>query len=142
MLSGERMKMTVRTFLMLLAMIFLLMAGIFTFWFWEGENFGEGAVSGTYTVRSDGEKSTLILRADHSFQQELDSGGTVKRAEGTWSVSGEGHIEFSPGFLSIAGEGVSPSGAAYGVIVNRFGFVSIALNPDGDGPKFHKEWFR
>lgn len=137
--------MTVRTFLMLLAMSLLLIAAIFTFWFWEGENFSESAVSGTYTVRIDGEKSTLILRPDHSFQQQLDSGGTVKRAEGTWSVFGEGHIEFSPEFLILTGEEISPSGAggaAYGVIVNRFGFVSIALNRDGDGPKFHKKWFR
>ena len=134
--------MTVRTFLMLLAMIFLLMAGIFTFWFREGENFGEGAVSGTYTVRSDGEKSTLILRADHSFQQELDSGGTVKRAEGKWHVFGEGGIAFSGEFLQVSGEVMGPGGEAYGQIRNLFGFVSIALNPDGDGPRFHKKLFR
>jgi hypothetical protein len=136
------MKITVPKFFTGLGVIFVLITAIFTFWFWEAGNFSGRAVSGTYVIQLHGEKETLILRADHSFQQELDSGGTGKRAEGGWSVSGEGHIEFSPGFLSLAGEEVSPSGAAYGVIVNRFGFVSIALNPDGDGPRFHKKLFR
>jgi hypothetical protein len=136
------MKMTASKYFAGLGVIFLLIAGIFTFWFWEGENFSDRAVAGTYITQLRGEKSTLVLKPDHSFQQELDTAGTVKRAEGTWYVFGEGHIELSKEFLILPGQAVSPSGAAYGDIVNRLGFVSIALDSDGDGPKFHKKLFR
>ena len=37
---------------------------------------------------------------------------------------------------------MGPGGKAYGQVRNSFGFVSIALNPDGDGTKFHKKLFR
>jgi hypothetical protein len=136
------MKMTASKYFAGLGVIFLLITAIFTFWFWEGENFSDRAVAGTYTLQLRGEKATLVLKPDHSFQQELDSAGTVKRAEGGWSVFGEGHIELSKEFLILPGQETSPSGAAYGVIVNRFGFVSIAMNPNGDGPRFHKNLFR
>lgn len=66
----------------------------------------------------------------------------MKRAEGKWHVFGEGGIAFSGEFLQVSGEVMGPGGKAYGQVRNSFGFVSIALNPDGDGPKFHKKLFR
>ena len=69
------MKMTASKYFAGLGVIFLLITGIFTFWFWEGENFSDRAVAGTYTLQLRREKATLVLKPDHSFQQELDSGG-------------------------------------------------------------------
>jgi hypothetical protein len=133
------MKMTVPA---QLGVIFLLIIAIWVFWYWEGENFSDGAVSGTYALQLNGEASNLVLRPDHSFQQELDSAGTVRRAEGSWRVSGEGHIAFSTEFLKVSGEEISPAGQAYGQIKNWFRLISITLAPNPDGPTFHKKWFR
>jgi hypothetical protein len=125
-----------------LGLIFLLIVVIGVFWYWEGENFSDGAVSGTYVLQLNGETSALVLRSDHSFQQELDVAGTVRRTEGTWRVSGEGHIAFSGEFLKVSGEEMSPAGQAYGQIENRFGLVSITLAPNPDGPRFREKLFR
>jgi hypothetical protein len=122
--------------------VLLLTVTLGLFWYWEGENFSDRAVSGTYTFRLNGETSTLVLRPDHSFQQELDSAGTVRRAEGSWHVFGEGGIAFSEEFLKVPGEEMGASGRPYGQIENWFGIVSITLAPNPDGPRFHKKLFR
>jgi len=124
------------------AVILLLTVVLCLFWYWEGENFSDGAVCGTYTLRQNGEVVTLVLTPDHRFQQELDGPGAVRRAEGSWRVSGEGHIAFSSEFLKVSGEEMSPAGQAYGQIENWFGIVSITLAPNPDGPRFHKKLFR
>lgn len=67
-----------------LVVIFLLVISIPIFWYWEGENFSDGAVCRTYALSLDGETSSLILTRDHLVRQQLDSAGTVKRAEGSW----------------------------------------------------------
>ncbi len=133
------MRMTVLAWL---GVIFLFTIVIGVFWYWEGENFSVGTVSGTYDLKLSGEASTLVLRPDHSFQQELDSAGIVRRVEGSWRISGEGHIAFSREFLQLSGEEMSPAGQAYGQIENWFGLVSITLAPNPNGPRFHKRLFR
>ena len=133
------MRMTVLAWL---GVIFLFTIVIGVFWYWEGENFSVGTVSGTYDLKLSGEASTLVLRPDHSFQQELDSAGIVRRVEGSWRLSGEGHIAFSREFLQLSGEEMSPAGQAYGQIENWFGLVSITLAPNPNGPRFHKRLFR
>jgi hypothetical protein len=125
-----------------LGVIFLFTIVIGVFWYWEGENFSVGTVSGTYDLKLSEEASTLVLRPDHSFQQELDSAGIVRRVEGSWRISGEGHIAFSREFLQLSGEEMSPAGQAYGQIENWFGLVSITLAPNPNGPRFHKRLFR
>ncbi len=123
--------------------VLLLIVTLGLFWYWEGENFSDGAVCGTYTLRQNGEAVTLVLAPDYRFQQELETAGTVRRAEGSWHVFGEGGIGFSEEFLKVAGEKMGPSGRPYGQIRNWFGIVSITLapNPDG-GPRLHKKLFR
>jgi len=114
---------------------------LFTFWYWEGENFSPGAVSGTYIVKFDHGSSTLTLKPDLSFRQQLDRGGTIRRAGGTWRVIGEGHIAFSREFLPLPGEEISPVGTAYGDFVNRFGIAWINLRPNPGGLTFRRKWF-
>ena len=124
------------------AVILLLTVTLGLFWYGEGENFSDGAVCGKYTFQQNGEAVTLVLTPDHRFHQELESAGTVRRADGNWRVSGEGHIAFSSEFLKVRGEEMSPAGQAYGQIENWFGIVSITLAPNPDGPKFDKKLFR
>ena len=122
--------------------ILLLICLIFVIWYVEAGNFSDSKISGTYILQQGGEMSTLILERNHSFQQQLDRSGTVKRAEGSWRVSGEGHIAFSREFLRVSGEEMSPAGQAYGQIENWFGLVSITLAPNPNGPRFHKKLLR
>ena len=136
--SKERAKTTLRTWLTL-SLLLIVVIGLV--WYWEGENFSDRAVAGTYTFQQNGEILTLVLSPDHTFHQELNSAGIVRRAEGGWRVSGEGHIAFSSEFLKASGEEMSPAGQAYGQIENRFGLVSITLAPHPDGPRLHKKLF-
>jgi hypothetical protein len=122
--------------------VLLLTVTLGLFWYWEGENFSDGAASGTYTFQLNGEKSTLVLTPDHRFPHELKSAGTVRRTGGSWHVFGEGGIGFSEEFLKVTGEEMGPSGRPYGQIENWFGIVSITLAPNPDGPRFHKKLFR
>jgi hypothetical protein len=116
---------------------------LFCFWYWEAENYSQSSMSGTYTFHSEKEKSILVLRADHTFQQELERDGNVKRASGSWRITGLGHISFSREFLMMSGEESCYEEPACGLVRNNFGFVSFALGltPD-EGPTFHKRLFR
>jgi hypothetical protein len=124
-----------------IGVVILLAFITFTFWYVEAGNFSDSKMSGTYILQRGGEMSTLILGLDHNFHQELNRSGTVSRAEGSWRVSGEGHIAFSKEFLKVSGEEMSPAGQAYGQIENWFGLVSITLAPNPDGPAFRKKRF-
>ena len=84
--------------------------------------------SGTYHLAQDDKTSTLVLKPDHSFQQELSEHGEVKRAAGTWRRLGEGGIVFSKEFLFVSGHEPSADGTAYADIHKDFGLlVSLIL---------------
>jgi hypothetical protein len=121
---------------------FLLFLFTFVVWYVEADNFNDEKISGTYTFHSNSVASTLVLKSDHGFWQQLYDGEGVKRAEGSWRVSGEGHIEFSPEFLSVPGQDMSFGGQAYGQINNTLGLVSITLAPNQNGPNFRKKLFK
>ena len=119
---------------------------IFIVLFWVGytiiADYGDEVVSGTYTLDLNGERSTLVLKGDHTFQQELSRSGHVEHAQGEWGLFGEGHIAFSQQFLTIHGEELSSGGTAYGVVKKSFGILpSICLDPNPGGPTYHKKPF-
>lgn len=64
-------------------------------WYMVAADYGYGAVSGTYTLRREGESSTLVLRRDRTLQQQLSHAGEDILSQGTWLRRGEGGIEFS-----------------------------------------------
>lgn len=72
-------------------------------WYSIAANYDYGAVSGTYSLRNDRDESTLVLRKDRSFQQELKHDERVERAQGTWRRVGEGGVVFSKEFLKLPG---------------------------------------
>jgi len=123
-----------------------ILLSIILFWVWYSvaADYGYSAVSGTYTLQRNGETSTLLLRPDRSFQQEVSHGENVERAQGSWRRVGQGGVVFSKEFLKTAGQEVRPDGEVDGEVEKRcLGlFVSIAFNPDRGGPTFHKKLFR
>lgn len=131
-----------KTLAVRLGLVILLLVTIWIFWYLEAGDFRDSAVSGTYTIQFNGEASTLVLRPDHSFQQELMGAGTVTRTSGSWRVSKLGTIWFTKDFQKLPGQEENPDGTAYGYLANWFGVRSITLAPDPDGPTFHKRWFR
>lgn len=107
---------------------FALLIG-FVLWYTVASDYGDGVTSGTYHLAQNGETSTLILKPDHTFQQELNKLGNVKRAAGTWRRFGEGAIEFSKEFLTVSGQELGQNGTPYGEIHKRLGlFLSLTLN--------------
>ena len=111
-------------------------------WYWEAGDFRDSAVSGIYAIQLNGVASTLVLRPDHSFQQEVDRAGTVRRTTGNWRVLGLGTIEFSGDFQKLPGQEMHVVGSAFGYLANWFGVRSITLAPEASGPIFWKRLFR
>jgi hypothetical protein len=95
--------MKVTMFLRVSCGIFLAIA-LFFFWYSVAADYGYRALSGTYTFSSNEERSTLILKSDHSFQQELSVHGKLESATGTWRRIGESGVAFSKEFLIVSGQ--------------------------------------
>jgi len=113
----------------------LLVLG-FVLWYSMASNYGDGVVSGAYSLAQNGEVSTLILKRDHSFQQEMIRSGNVQRAAGTWRRIGESGIAFSKEFLLISGQEPGADGTAYGDIHKALGFrVYLTLS------QYHVLWY-
>ena len=128
--TGVAIKVVAGTFLLL----------IIWGWYSAAANYDYKAVSGIYSVRLNGEASTLFLKDNRSFQQELTREGRVEHAQGTWRRIGEGGVVFSKEFLTLSGQEVRADGQADGEIKKRIGlFLSIAFRPDVGGPVFKKK---
>jgi hypothetical protein len=132
-----------RTIFARLALGILLSIILFWVWYSVAADYVYSAVAGTYTLQQSGETSTLVLRPDRSFLQEVTRAGRVERAQGSWRRIGEGGIVFSKEFLKMAGQEVRPDGEADGEVKKRcLGLLfSINLNPDPGGPTFRKKLF-
>jgi hypothetical protein len=122
---------------------FFLSLAVFWTWYMVAADYSYRAVSGTYVCRMNGEKTTLVLKEDKSFQEEAVRQGKVLHAQGSWYRYGESGIGFSKEFIKVPGEEIHADGSAYGYIYKRFGlFFSITLAPDQDGPKLYKKLIR
>lgn len=103
-------------------------------------NYSYRAVAGTYLFHSDEESSTLILRRDQRFMQDLTRNGNVEQAQGTWRRVGESGVVLSKEFLKVKGQEVRSDGQADGQIEKRFAgfFPSIRFEPQFNGPRFNR----
>lgn len=108
----------------------------------------EDDVIGTYVATADWGGSTLVLHADHTFEQRVNRNDhTQATVKGTWRLifydgknASHALLDFRPVFLNVAhdeegklGDGASPSvtrGFLWGII--------IAADPDW-GISFEKE---
>jgi len=134
--------------------ITLLVVAAFVCWWAVASNYDYGALSGTYTFSGDGESSTLVLKPDRTFQQELRHDGKVDHATGTWRRMGEGGVNFSLGFLPISGakqfreefpdhlDGTPEDDEYYGHFEKVLGVYPILkLNANPPGPTLHRRLF-
>jgi hypothetical protein len=116
--------------------ILLTLAVCFVVWYSVASDYGDGVASGTYNLAENGETSTLVLKTDHSFQQELSERGEVKHASGTWHRVGEGGITFSRDFLPVSGQELGPDGTAFADMHKNLGFlVFLSLR------QYHVLWY-
>lgn len=116
--------------------VFLLICLCFVFWYVVAVDYGDGVVSGTYHLSQNGETSTLVLKPDHSFKQELNHSGKAEHAEGNWHRSGEGGISFSKEFIRVSGQELDPDGTAFCDMHKTLGFlVSLSLR------QYHVLWY-
>jgi len=109
----------------------------FVLWYIVASDYGDGVAVGTYHLAQNGETSTLVLKPDHTFQQELRGHGEVKRASGSWRRFGEGGIAFSKDFLIVTGQEPGADGTPYADIHKDLGlFVSLVVS------QYHVLWYR
>lgn len=122
----------------------VLILAFLWWWYMAAADYSYRAVSGTYLFHSDEESSTLVLRRDQSFMQDLTRYGKVEHAQGTWRRVGEGGVVLSKEFLKVKGQEVRSDGQADGQIEKRFAgfFPSIRFEPQFSGPKFNRRLFR
>ena len=100
----------------------------FVLWATVAMDYGDSVAFGTYSLAENDESSTLVLKPDHTFQQNLSHYGKMQHAEGTWRRVGEGGIAFSQQFLVLSGQELSADGTAYAEMHKTLGlFVSLVL---------------
>jgi hypothetical protein len=115
---------------------FLLIFLCLVFWYTVASDYSDGVVSGTYRLTQNDETSTLVLKPDHSFQQELNHSGKTEHAEGNWHRVGQGGISFSKEFLRVSGQELGPDGTAFSDVHKTLGFlVSLSLR------QYHVLWY-
>jgi hypothetical protein len=103
----------------------VLLAVIFGFavWWVVASDYSDAVASGTYHFRQAGVVSTLVLKPDHTFRQELTQAGSTKQAIGTWRHSGQGGISFSEEFLAVPGEEIEPDGTSFADMHKALGLI-------------------
>jgi hypothetical protein len=105
-------------------------------------DYGYKAVSGTYVLRTNDETSTLVLKSDRTFQQDLLRSSEKTRAQGTWKRVGEGGVIFSAEFLTLDGQERDPNGEAFANVEKGFLWLfvrSLNLKPESNGPKLYRK---
>jgi hypothetical protein len=117
-------------------LVCLLLIVLAVGWFAVASDYGDSVAVGTYHLRQGGESSNLILKADHTFQQDVTHDGATQRCEGKWRRIGEGGLAFSKQFLPVVGQELGADGTPYGQIEKTFGlFPSITL------AQYHVLWY-
>jgi len=121
------------------AVIAFLPFALLWVWYSVAADYSYKAVAGTYTLQWNGESSTLVLKQDGSFQQELHQEGNLKHSQGTWRRIGEGGVVFSREFLNTPNQEVGQTGEIYGEVQKKLGlFLSIRISQNSNGPVFHR----
>ena len=105
-------------------------------WLAIASNYGDSVAVGTFHLRQGSESSNLILKADHTFQQDVTQNGATQRCEGEWRRIREGGLAFSKQFLPVTGQELGADKTPYGNLQKALGiFPSIAL------AQYHVVWY-
>jgi hypothetical protein len=127
------------------SIIFLSIFVIFGFWYYEGNNFTDRNIPGTYIADGSGRSDRLAIKADHTYEQNAVVDGQKKQASGIWRLGGnvDAHIVFEGSFLNAPAAAVGRDDHyAFGMFDNLFGFLTLTLQSDTTPLEFHKKyWF-
>jgi hypothetical protein len=99
----------------------------FVLWFAIASDFSDSVFCGTYMLHQDNETSTLTLKPDHTYQQEVSSSGRIQHASGTWRKIGEGGVAFSKEFVVLTAQELGADGTSYGEIHKTLGLFASSL---------------
>lgn len=121
---------------------FLVVVVIFWFGYSWIADYGDGVASGTYEALVEGQRTTLLVRPDHTFHQTRVSGGVSAEADGTWRRIGEGGLVFS-GMLALPRQRLMPNGDAYAELYKTCGIWPpfISLDSTETSPILRKRLF-
>jgi hypothetical protein len=112
-------------------------------WYVIASDYSYDGITGTYVQRSTTEDSTLILKNDQHFEQEVTHDGVTQRAHGTWRRLGEGRIVLSPEFITLPSVKRRSDGEVDGEVIKTFGlFPQIVLDAQPGGPIFRRHFLR
>jgi hypothetical protein len=92
-------------------------------WWLVASDYGDAVVYGTYHLAQNGVECMLVMKPDHTFEQELMREGTEMHALGQWRRVGEGGISFSKDFLAVPGAEREPDGSSFADIHKAFGVL-------------------
>ena len=124
------------------ALLFLGVIVIFWFGYIWVADYGDGVASGTYEARANGQKTTLLLRPDHTFHQTSVSSGVSVQADGTWRRIGEGGLVFSGPILVLPHQRLMQNGDAYATLYKTWGiWPFISLDSTATAPIYRKSLF-
>ena len=112
---------------------------LFVLWYWGGDDFKAADLPGTYVLHNKSMYSTLTLRPDQTFLEEIDADGQVRRAQGRWTMVGESVLSFSSEFLTLPGQAGDPGGVSNADLAKRFGVISINLRPSSRKLAFQRK---
>jgi hypothetical protein len=99
-------------------------------------DYGDRVAVGTYQFKQGRVASTLVLKGDHTFDQELTLAEKTLHATGSWRRVGEGGISLSREFLVVPGQEPEPDGTTFADVHKTFGlFVSLQLR------EYHVLWY-
>lgn len=76
-----------------------------------------------YELNYRGMRSSLLLRPDHNFIQDLSDARKHQHATGTWRRIGEGGVTFSKEFISLPGQELGEDGSSYADMRRDFGLL-------------------
>jgi hypothetical protein len=112
-------------------------------WYGKVDSSSKDGVSGTYAGDENGIPATLILKADHTFEQSVTYLGVRKQAQGKWILGQNGNISFSKEFLKTSGEPLSDNETASAMDPQGSNLqVEIAVVSKSGPPTFRKSFFR
>lgn len=124
------------------SVVFLVLFIVFSFWYYEGDNFTDGNIPGMYVAEDSTNSDVLYLHADHTYEQRALADGQKRNALGTWRLMGnaDAHIVFQGTFLNAPAAAVGRDDHyAFGMFDNLFGYLTLTLQSDSTPLIFHKK---
>ena len=114
---------------------------ILFYWYFEAGSISDQDVPGKYSFSNAGTVATLAVAKNHTFHQVLRNNTNSLVADGTWHISGQGHIGFSKEFLLLPGQEPCYEKPACGHVENYFGIMRIEMGLNRPGLLFKKRLF-